>query len=64
MFWKRYMGNGPANLVMSILMLATILLGAGGVWLLVKGRDRKRAVLMLVAAAVMLLNVLIWAVPV
>jgi len=58
------MANGPANLIMSILMLATILLGAGGIWLLAKGRERKRAILMLVAAAVMLVNVLIWAVPV
>ncbi len=57
------MTGGPAALVLSILMLAGLLLGAGGLWLLGKGRDRKRAILMLVAAAVMFGNVLIWTLP-
>jgi hypothetical protein len=39
-------------------MLGTFALAAGGVWMW--RRDRKRAVLLLVAAAVTLLNVLSW----
>jgi len=49
-----------ANLALSLAMLAVFTLGAGGVWLLVKRHDRKRGVLMLVAALVVLANVLIW----
>jgi hypothetical protein len=55
--------EGSAAVILSMLMVAAILLGWGGIWLIVKGRDRKRAILMLVAAAVMLANVLIWAWP-
>ncbi|WP_181008306.1 hypothetical protein [Sphingomonas montanisoli] len=53
-----------ASLILSMLMLATVLLGAGGVWVIVKRGDRKRGVLMLIAAVVMLANVLISAWPV
>jgi hypothetical protein len=52
-----------SELVLSIAMLAVFALGAGGAWLIVKARDRKRGVLMLVAALVLLGNVLIWAWP-
>jgi len=55
--------TGPAGLIFSLLMLAGILLAAGGIWLLVKGRDRRRALLMLVAAIVMFGNVAIWVLP-
>ena len=55
--------NGPAALVLSLLMLAGLLLGGGGVWLITKGGDRQRAWLMIVAALVMFGNVLIWTVP-
>ncbi|WP_164857046.1 hypothetical protein [Sphingomonas crocodyli] len=48
-----------APLILSLLMLATVLLGAGGVWTIAKQRDMKRGVLMLIAAAVMFANVLI-----
>lgn len=51
---------GIANIALSIAMLAVFALGAGGVWLIVKQRDRKRGVLMLVAALAVLANVLIW----
>ncbi len=54
--------SGPASILLSILMLAAFLLGAGGMWMIAKRRDFKRGVLMLVAAAVMLGNVLIWTV--
>lgn len=42
-----------------LLMLAVFALVAGGIYLLRRGGDRKRAILMLVAAAVFLGNVLI-----
>jgi hypothetical protein len=47
------------GLVPGLLMLAVFALAAGGVYLIRKRRDRKRAILMLVAAAVFLGNVLI-----
>jgi hypothetical protein len=52
------------DLILSILMFATVALVAGGVHLLRKGKgeDRKRAWLMLAAALVMFVNVLIWTV--
>ena len=53
--------SGPASLLLSIMMIAAFLLGAGGIWLIVRRRDARKGVLMLVAAAVFMLNVLIWA---
>ncbi|MFC3580566.1 hypothetical protein [Sphingomonas hylomeconis] len=44
----------------AIAMLGMFACLAGGIYLLVKGRERKRAVLMLVMAVVLLGNVLIW----
>ncbi len=35
----------------------------GGIYLISKGRDRKRAALLLVMAAVLVANVLIWTLP-
>ncbi len=45
-------------------MLACFALVWGGIWLIAKQRDRRRGILMLVAAAVILGNVLIWVVPI
>lgn len=56
----RDMTSGPGSILLSIVMIATFLLGAGGLWLIVKRRDAKKGVLMLVAALVLLGNVLIW----
>jgi hypothetical protein len=50
-----------ANTALSLAILAAIALTAGGLWLLVRGANRKQGALMLVAAAVLLANVLIWA---
>ena len=55
--------NGPGDLALSLLMLAGVALSGGGVWLIVKGRDRKRGALMLVAAVVMFVNAVIWSLP-
>jgi high-affinity Fe2+/Pb2+ permease len=53
-----------AAAALSIAMLAAFALVWGGAWLIVKRRDRKRGILMLIAAAVLVGNVLIWVVPV
>lgn len=55
--------TGPAGLILSLLMLAGISLAAGGIWLLAKRGDRRRALLMLAAATVMFGNVAIWTLP-
>lgn len=49
-----------AATALSLTVLATIALTAGGLWLVGKGKNRKQGTLMLVAAAVLLANVLIW----
>lgn len=52
--------TGASATFLSILMVAAFLLGWGGLYLLVRKRDRKKGVLMLVAAAVAVGNVLVW----
>lgn len=49
--------------LLSISMLAVFALGAGGGWTLAKRPEKKQGVLMLIAAAVLLANILIWAWP-
>lgn len=49
-------------MLLSIAMLAAFCLIAGGGWLVAKDRDRTKGVLMIVAAAVIVLNVAIWTV--
>jgi LPXTG-motif cell wall-anchored protein len=49
--------------MLSIAVLAAFALIGGGLWLLVKKRDRKQGLLMLLAAIVTLVNVLIWTIP-
>lgn len=55
--------TGLAATLLSITMLAIFALAAGGVYLVAKRQDRKRGALMLVAAAVFLVNVLLWTLP-
>ena len=51
--------------ILSILMLAGLLLGGGGLYLIAKRPDlRKQGWLMIVAAMVMFGNVAIWAMPI
>lgn len=49
--------------MLSITVLVVVALGWGGFALLRRGEDKRRAILMLVAAAVLLGNVLIWSWP-
>lgn len=51
-----------AAATMSVAMIAVFLLAGGGIVLLVHGQNRKQGALMLVAALVLLGNVLIWTV--
>ena len=51
-----------SDTIMSILMLTGVILTAGAVYVFRKG-DRRRALLMFVAALVMFGNVTIWLVP-
>jgi hypothetical protein len=53
-----------AATILSFLMLAGIALLAGGIYLIVKKRDMKRGILMIVAAIVMFGNVAIMSIPV
>jgi hypothetical protein len=52
--------TGASATFLSVLMVAAFLLAWGGVYLLVRKKDRKKGVLMLICAAVALGNVLIW----
>ncbi len=53
----------PSALILSIAILAVFALIWGGVRLLLRREDRMRGILMIVAAVVLLGNVLIWAWP-
>jgi hypothetical protein len=56
--------TGLIATLLSIAVLASFaLIGAGG-WMFVKGRNRKQGLLMLLAAFILLVNVLIWVAPV
>ena len=49
--------------LLSISMLAVLALALGGGWMIARRSEKKQGVLMLIAAAVLLANVLIWAWP-
>ena len=53
------MTSGLSALLLSISVIAVFLLAGGGIRLIRSG-DRTKGVLMIVAAAVLLFNVLIW----
>ena len=53
---------GLGAILMSIAVIAAFALAGGGIWMLVRGADRKRGLLMLLAALVTLANVLVWTV--
>ena len=52
--------TGTGAFLLSVMMLAAFALAGGGLYLIVTGRDRRKGALMLVAAAVMVGNVLVW----
>lgn len=54
---------GIVSVMLSIAVLAAFALAGGGAWLLLKRRDRKQGLLMLLAAIVLFVNVLIWTLP-
>ena len=49
--------------ILSVVVLAAVVLIAGATWLWRRGGATKQALLMLVLAAVMIVNVLIWTLP-
>ena len=51
---------GPAATLLSIMVIAALALLSGGIWMIGKRGDGKRGALMLLAALVMIANVLIW----
>ena len=51
-----------SSVLMGLAMIAAFLLAAGGVKLALSAHTRKRGVLMIVAAAVIVMNVMIWTV--
>jgi hypothetical protein len=50
--------------LLSITVLGALALAIGGVWRIAKLRDRTKGVLMIVAALVLIGNVLIWTMPI
>ncbi len=55
--------NALLSTLLSIAVIATFALVAGGAWLLIKRKERKQGLLMLVAALVLAVNVAIWTLP-
>jgi len=54
--------NAAASTALAVVMIAAFLLAAGGVRLALDRQTRGRGILMLVAAAVLVMNVMIWTV--
>ena len=52
--------TGGASALMSVLMIAALLLTAGGIALIVKGKERGKGALMLLCALILVANVLVW----
>jgi hypothetical protein len=52
-----------ASIALSLAVIAAFALLGGGLYLLIKLGNRKQGLLMLLAAAVLLANVLIWTLP-
>lgn len=52
-----------ANLLFIVAMIAVTALAGGGFWMMTKGVQRRKGVLMIITALVILGNILIWSVP-
>ena len=48
------------NVFLSILMLAAFVLAGGGLWMMIKGANPLKGMLMLMCSAVLVGNVLVW----
>ncbi|TMJ12804.1 MAG: hypothetical protein E6G94_12990 [Alphaproteobacteria bacterium] len=57
------MSSTLVDTVLAIAVLAAFALIAGGLWLILNKRDPKRGLLMILAAAVTLANVVVWNLP-
>ena len=51
------------SVALSVAVIAAFALAIGGTYLLLKRKERKQGLLMLLCAAVFFVNVLIWTVP-
>ncbi|GAB5488688.1 MAG: hypothetical protein Pars2KO_22580 [Parasphingorhabdus sp.] len=49
--------------ILSILVIAGAALLAGGIYILIRGENRRQGILMLIASAVAFANVAIWLIP-
>lgn len=54
--------SGGAGALLAVAMLGAFACAIGGGWMIVKGRDRQKGALLLVMAAVLVGNVLVWTV--
>lgn len=54
---------GGMDLIMSVLMLASLALFVGGLYLVVKRDQRKQGGLMMLAAVIMVVNIALWMIP-
>ena len=56
--------TGPAATLLSIMVLSAFVLAGGGLWMLIKRRETKKGSLMLLCAAILLGNIVIWTAPI
>ncbi len=54
--------SGTAGALLAVAMLAAFACAIGGGWMIAKGRERRKGALLLVMAAVLVGNVLVWTV--
>lgn len=54
--------SGTAGALLAVAMIGGFACAIGGGWMIVKGRDRQKGALLLVMAAVLMGNVLVWTV--
>ncbi|MBA3878405.1 MAG: hypothetical protein C0500_01660 [Sphingobium sp.] len=52
--------SGTAGALLALTMLGAFACAIGGGWMIAKGRDRRKGALLLVMAAVLVGNVLVW----
>ena len=55
--------SGTAGALLTLAMLGAFACAIGGAWMIARQRDRTKAMLLLVMAAVLVGNVLVWTLP-